>query len=107
MATLRSPQTMFGAASSYLRQVEQWMWTVRVFQKHPRQMSWRQFIPPAFVALCATLGTVALFTSIGRAALIALTATYLAVALVASFLVCWRTRPGLIPILPVVFATLH
>jgi glycosyltransferase involved in cell wall biosynthesis len=25
-------------------------WKVRVMQKHPRQMRWRQFVPPAFVA---------------------------------------------------------
>ena len=25
-------------------------WKVRVLQKHPRQMSWRHFVPPAFVA---------------------------------------------------------
>lgn len=26
------------------------LWKVRVLQKHPRQMSWRHFVPPAFVA---------------------------------------------------------
>ena len=31
-------------------------WKVRVLQKHPRQMSWRHFVPPAFVAGMATLG---------------------------------------------------
>lgn len=30
-------------------------WKVRVMQKHPRQMRWRQFVPPAFVA--ALLGS--------------------------------------------------
>lgn len=30
-------------------------WKVRVMQKHPRQMRWRQFVPPAFVG--ALLGT--------------------------------------------------
>ncbi len=27
-------------------------WKVRVLQKHPRQMSWRHFVPPLFVATC-------------------------------------------------------
>lgn len=26
-------------------------WKVRVLQKHPRQMSWRHFVPPAFLAM--------------------------------------------------------
>ncbi len=33
-------------------------WKVRVMQKHPRQMRWRQFVPPAFVA--ALLGSAVL-----------------------------------------------
>jgi glycosyltransferase involved in cell wall biosynthesis len=34
-----------------LRQYYQYgQWKVRVLQKHPRQMSWRHFVPPAFVA---------------------------------------------------------
>lgn len=33
-------------------------WKVRVMQKHPRQMRWRQFVPPAFVA--GMMGTAAL-----------------------------------------------
>lgn len=37
------------------------MWKVRVLQKHPRQMSWRHFVPPAFVAALAVLGAAALF----------------------------------------------
>lgn len=28
------------------------LWKVRVLQKHPRQMSWRHFVPPAFVGFC-------------------------------------------------------
>src|SRR5690606_7693130 len=34
-------------------------WKVRVLQKHPRQMSWRHFVPPAFVAGMALLGIAA------------------------------------------------
>ena len=35
----------------WLRQYYQYgLWKVRVLQKHPRQMSWRHFVPPAFVA---------------------------------------------------------
>jgi hypothetical protein len=31
-------------------------WKVRVLQKHPRQMSWRHFVPPLFVATVLLLG---------------------------------------------------
>lgn len=39
------------------------MWKVRVLQKHPRQMSWRHFVPPGFVALLASLGVAAPFAA--------------------------------------------
>lgn len=46
-----------------LRQYYQYgQWKVRVLQKHPRQMSWRHFVPPCFVAgvgALAGLGIVA------------------------------------------------
>jgi hypothetical protein len=52
-ATYRSRPTL-GRTFSQLFQYG-W-WKVRVLQKHPRQMSWRQFVPPLFVvALLATL----------------------------------------------------
>ena len=39
-----------------LRQYYQYgQWKVRVLQKHPRQMSWRHFVPPLFVATLGTL----------------------------------------------------
>jgi glycosyltransferase involved in cell wall biosynthesis len=31
-------------------------WKVRILQKHPRQMSWRHFVPPLFVAILSLLG---------------------------------------------------
>mgnify|MGYP001262302047 FL=1 len=36
-------------------------WKVRVMQKHPRQMRWRQFVPPAFVAALLGSSLFALF----------------------------------------------
>jgi len=38
------------------------MWKVRVLQKHPRQMSWRHFVPPAFVAGVLALGAASPFS---------------------------------------------
>ncbi len=42
-------------------------WKVRVLQKHPRQMSWRHFVPPVFVAAVGGL-TVAALAGAGTAA---------------------------------------
>ncbi len=39
------------------------MWKVRVLQKHPLQMSWRHFVPPAFVGLLLALTGAAPFVS--------------------------------------------
>lgn len=36
-------------------------WKVRVMQKHPRQMRWRQFVPPAFVASLGATSLLGLF----------------------------------------------
>jgi len=39
------------SVTGLLRQYYQYgLWKVRVLQKHPRQMSWRHFVPPALVA---------------------------------------------------------
>jgi succinoglycan biosynthesis protein ExoA len=82
-------------------------WKVRVLQKHPRQMSLRQFAPPIFVF------------SLGLAALLAiaqpplslfftlLSASYLIANLLASGLTASRTRWSFFPAFPLIFATLH
>ena len=59
-------------------------WKVRVLQKHPRQMSWRHFVPPFFVAtllLLGILGVVVPQTSFLLAAVVgAYSGTILAIA---------------------------
>ena len=50
------------SVAGLLRQYYQYgHWKVRVLQKHPRQMSWRHFVPPVFVA---TLGTLAALSAV-------------------------------------------
>lgn len=81
-------------------------WKVRVLQKHPRQMSARQFVPPLFVvALTASLIALPL-TSLGYWWLAAVAGPYVAAALLASV---WLSRRDLVlsPLLPVIFAILH
>jgi GT2 family glycosyltransferase len=68
-------------------------WKVRVLQKHPRQMSWRHFVPPAFVAgmTALTLAT----PWIPAAALLArlVGGAYLLVVLAAAAQASWRRGP--------------
>ena len=81
-------------------------WKVRVLQKHPRQMSIRQLVPPLFVtALTASLIALPL-TSAGYWLLAAVAGPYLAAAAIASV---WLSRRDLAlsPLLPVIFAILH
>jgi hypothetical protein len=60
------------------------MWKIRVLQKHPRQMSWRHFVPPAFVAVLLLLALVSAALPAARAALGALLCIYGAAVLAIS-----------------------
>jgi glycosyltransferase involved in cell wall biosynthesis len=60
-------------------------WKVRVLQKHPLQMSWRHFVPPAFVAALFSLSALGTFSALARAAAAALAATYLAAVVAAAW----------------------
>ena len=106
-ADVRSRYYSRSAWRSLWRQYFQYgYWKVRVLQKHPRQMSARQFAPVAFV--------LALTTSIlaGAAApqtwwmSAALAATYITAAFGAALIVSARDRRTM-PLLPLVFAVLH
>jgi len=66
-----------------LRQYYQYgQWKVRVLQKHPRQMSWRHFVPPAFVAGLAALTAVGTLVPVAAAAGRTIVAVYAALVLV-------------------------
>lgn len=51
-------------------------WKVRVLQKHPRQMSWRHFVPPLFVAAVALSVAGSPFSLVSRLTAVGLLATY-------------------------------
>jgi glycosyltransferase involved in cell wall biosynthesis len=51
-------------------------WKVRVLQKHPRQMSWRHCVPPAFVAALLLTTAAAPFTWLGGAGALTIAALY-------------------------------
>lgn len=78
-------------------------WKVRVLQKHPRQMRWRQFVPPSFVA--AVLATLLVLPWTGWP-LVLLAAAWLGAATVASAID--GRRLGLAAVaLPLAYLTLH
>ena len=93
---------------SLFRQYFQYgFWKVRVLQKHPRQMSLRQFIPPLFAACLVAGALAAPFSAGARFGLLGILAAYALANIVASLS---AGRQGPVPqvfVLPVVYATLH
>jgi succinoglycan biosynthesis protein ExoA len=82
-------------------------WKVRVLQKHPRQMSWRQFAPPLFAAAILAGLAGAPFSIWGWLWLTLLSGVYALAVLTASVA---ASRPGrwhLLPRVALAFGTLH
>lgn len=82
-------------------------WKVRVMQKHPRQMSLRQFIPPLFVAGLIGGAVLAILSPFVRALWIAAIVLYIVGNLMASIQVATRHGWQHLRWLPLAFATLH
>jgi len=79
---------------------------VRVLQKHPRQMSLRQFVPPVFV-LAMLLSLFFVFLPITRSLSLFVPVLYLSANLIASILTASRRGWQYLPLLPFTFAILH
>jgi len=82
-------------------------WKVRILQKHPRQMSLRQFIPPAFVASLLLSWIFALFIPVFWIIFASIVGIYLLANLLASFLTAFQKGWQHLFLLLVVFAILH
>jgi succinoglycan biosynthesis protein ExoA len=82
-------------------------WKVRVLQEHPRQMSARQFVPPAFVAAAAAGAVLAPLSRPARRAWLGVLGGYAVAAVAAAGVVSRRAGWRHLPLLPVVFAILH
>jgi succinoglycan biosynthesis protein ExoA len=82
-------------------------WKVRVLQKHPRQMSLRQFIPPLFVMGLIAALIMAMIIKWGWLLLIGYTGLYLVANLAASMLTAYQKGWKYFWSLPVAFATIH
>jgi len=82
-------------------------WKVRVFQKHPLQMSLRQFIPPLFVGSLIFLLLLAPFLYWERLLFACVVAAYLSANLIASVLTADKCGWKHFPALPICYAILH
>ena len=80
---------------------------VRVLQKHPRQMSIRQFIPPVFVSGLVVSIILSLFTSWGWVSLLSITGVYSFVNLVASVISASTNGWTHLLLLPLTYAIIH
>src|SRR4029078_3350910 len=74
-------------------------WKVRVLQKHSRQMSARQFVPPLFVITLLLLLLTAPFFSWAQTLLATVVTVYLVVSLAASLVAAARSEWHLLPLL--------
>ena len=82
-------------------------WKVRVLQKHPRQMSPRQFVPLGFVLGLILTSLLSLFTPWGWQTLLALAVVYLAANFTASMITAWGKGCKKMALLPLAFGIIH
>jgi len=82
-------------------------WKVRVLQKHSRQMSARQFVPPLFVlTLLLAILSSPLFM-MGRWLLVSVLGAYAVLNLVATIIAARRTGWRSLPLFPIAFTIIH
>lgn len=111
---IRSEYTVRSTPRALWRQYYQYgYWKVRVLQKHPRQMSPRQFVPPAFVLsllgsiLLALLPIINYPSSVLGLLSSIIPLLYLFANLSASLYTASKNGWKYLPLLPLVFAILH
>jgi succinoglycan biosynthesis protein ExoA len=84
------------------------LWKVRVLQKHPRQMHWRQFVPAVFILALLVSFILSVALAPARRILIATAGAYLFANLGNSVAIALaRSKPRLIPGLSLAFGTIH
>ena len=106
--TIRSRYYSRSSLRSLWRQYYQYgYWKVRVLQKHPLQMKWRQFVPPLFVLTLLMSGAAAIFFRPATPLLLLIAGCYVIANLTASILVARTTSWSALLLLPVIFAILH
>jgi len=104
---IKSEYMVRGSPSALWRQYYQYgFWKVRVLQKHPRQMSPRQFVPPAFVMALIGSAILALLP-VTRPLSPVLPLLYLLANLSASVITSAKKGWKHLSYLPLIFAILH
>jgi len=104
---IRSEYAVRSTPIALWRQYYQYgLWKVRVLQKHPRQMSMRQFVPPFFL-LALFVSVFFTFSPILLPLSPVVPLLYLVANLSASTISAVKQGWKLVPILPFVFAILH
>jgi GT2 family glycosyltransferase len=104
---IKSEYTVRGSPSALWRQYYQYgFWKVRVLQKHPRQMSLRQFVPPVFVMALIGSAMLALLP-VTRPLSPVLPLLYLLANLSASVITSAKKGWKHLSYLPLIFAILH
>ena len=107
-ADVRSTYYSRGSLGKLWRQYYQYgFYKVRVLQKHPGQMSPRQFVPLCFVLGLILTVLLSLITPWGWITLAGLVGIYTLANLSASFLIALREGWRYLPLLPLAFATIH
>jgi cellulose synthase/poly-beta-1,6-N-acetylglucosamine synthase-like glycosyltransferase len=82
-------------------------WKVRVLQKHPRQMRWRQFVPPLFVGTLALLVVLMPVAAVFSWFLSAVAGMYVFASVLVSTAIARRAQWRFLPLLPVAFGVIH
>ena len=82
-------------------------WKVRVFQKHPKQMSPRQFVPPLFVLALLSAAVLAFAVAWGWYALVGLFGVYVFACLAAAFFYGKGQKTGVVLLLPLAYTIIH
>ena len=103
---IKSEYTVRSSPSALWRQYFQYgFWKIRVLQKHPRQMSLRQFVPPAFTL--AFLASLLLIFSTVPPSFTFFLPFYVFLNLIASLVISFRHGLQHFLFLPLVFTILH
>lgn len=106
--TIKSVYTVRSNPKSLWKQYFQYgYWKVRVLQKHPRQMSMRQFVPPAFVFGLISSLLITPFTSWGVWILLSVAGSYSMANLAASVMTSSSKGWKHLTLLPMAFAIIH
>jgi len=105
---IRSRYYSRGSFSALWRQYFQYgYWKVRVMQKHPRQMSLRQFIPPIFVTSLIIFALLGVVLPAARLLLAVIVGAYITANLSAALVTASRKGWQNFRYLPLAFAALH